>query len=836
MANRVLSVIQPGGNIGTKYSIRSTGIRCFPQDPEHPVQWQVGIQITNAAEGCCKFVRHASGNTRYYTIRISCSDIHDYWDGLTISFQVPLDDDIEDYFVSDSTRIQIYNLSGSFGLGYKDMRTHSGLPLSTLKKGEIYVAQYNGSSDEWIVYDTIKIGTDYTTTITNGNYLVPTGNAVYDYVNSLIGTVADSIVDGGTLVPNSNSVYDYVNGMIGTEANSIVDGGTLVPNSNAVYDYVNSMISQRWEVVVCGADADEIPKDAEYKSGNTTITGTRPASADTMYKIYMVRHDHSVDSTNPSGSSGTAKEIYDEWITISTIRGSGANQHITYFWEKIGNTDIDTADIAIKIADSIIGSIADHTVNEPTGIGTVYVGEHNHSIYIPEIEVKGEITPGGTIDISDHDGLDGYNHYTPSVTISSFTPSGSVASTFIGTVENVAFSGTMSTITMSTYNVPVNANTGDAHLTIEREHHILDEVSVRPIGTIGTTRTGFISVELDDGSHSHTMPSVQVSIATIDFTNNSSVIISTNNGLDVNINAEVTDGPGENLIPIPVDIKIGTQATYILSTGGEHNHLGTLNVTAIATLSNVGSASVYSVENEILTLTPSVPPISTAEVTISQQPISIGNAGDHSHTVNRYTDAEVTYDFKYYKLGGTTNAHSHSITGTYAGLIGTTVSSNTGSNPHTHQYKLSGSDIAQTLSVSLSTIYMSGVIPHTHTVGTITMKSEYTPAGMLTQSQTIEVEPNTPAFDLNDQDGRTDGNIRPAGSSLSVNGRVSSTFAGTEVRPTANGKKVFFGFIGTRTPVTSYGEITGETADATIGTKTVTVGVISTTLAHAQRQ
>ena len=783
MANTVLSVIQPGGSIGTKYNIRSTGIRCFLQDEAEPVQWPSGGEtVRKPADGCSKYIKHWNTTAQAYDyfIGITCSGIKEYFNGLTLSIQIPIgDDSTPNYTVRDDTTLQMYPSSSNniSPLGYRNIRTHSGLPLSTLKKGEIYVMQYYYIDDNtrgWIVYDTIKIGTDADATITSNNYLVPTGGAVYNYVNS--------------------------------------------------------MISQRWDIVVCNNVPAEIPQGAVYYGGGDEgTTGELQASEDTMYKIYLVRHIHSV---NPDNVSGTARETYDEWITVKQIR----NSYVSYLWEKIGNTDIDTTDIATQIADSIIGSIADHTVNEPTGIGTVYVGEHRHSIDIG-FSAEGEITPKGTIDISTQE-EHGYITYEPKVTISSFTPSGSVASTFIGTVENVAFIGTMSTITMSTYNVPVNANNGNASLSIEEWHHE-GGVSVRPIGTIGTTRTEFITVDLRDGNHNHTMPSVQVSIATIDFTNNSSVITSTNSGLDVSIIADTGDGNGTETIPIPVDIKIGTQATYKLSEDGGHSHLGTLiNVTAIATLSDVGSASVYSVENEILTLTPSVPPISTAEVTISQQPISISNAGNHSHTVNQDTPAEVTYDFEYYKFSGTTGSHSHSITGTYAGLIGTTVSSNTGSTTHTHQYKLFGSAIAETLSVSLSTIYMSGVIPHTHTVGTIIMKSEYTPKGMLTQSQTIGELSDANIINLDDPDGRTDGNpeVRPTGSSLSVNGRVSSTFTGTEVRPTANGEKVYFGFIGTTAPVYSSGQITGYyTGNETIGTKTVTVGMISTTLVHGQR-
>ena len=72
---------------------------------------------------------------------------------------------------------------------------------------------------------------------------------------------------------------------------------------------------------VC-TQASDTPYGVTWKSGGTTITGTLAASADTMYKIYLVPQD------NAQG------DYYDEYITVNP---SGT----TYNWEKFGSTQID---------------------------------------------------------------------------------------------------------------------------------------------------------------------------------------------------------------------------------------------------------------------------------------------------------------------------------------------------------------------------------------------------------------------------------------------------------------------------------------------------------------
>ena len=77
---------------------------------------------------------------------------------------------------------------------------------------------------------------------------------------------------------------------------------------------------------IVSTSAANTPKDVTWDNAGTTITGTLVASADTMYKIYLVP---SVNGT---------KDIFDEYITVNT---SGS----TYVWEMFGNTDVHLDDL-----------------------------------------------------------------------------------------------------------------------------------------------------------------------------------------------------------------------------------------------------------------------------------------------------------------------------------------------------------------------------------------------------------------------------------------------------------------------------------------------------------
>lgn len=76
--------------------------------------------------------------------------------------------------------------------------------------------------------------------------------------------------------------------------------------------------------VIISTDAATTPAGVKWMDGQTEVTGTLAASADTWHKIYLV----------PSGSG---KDSYQEYITLRT----GTAPSYTYSWEKLGNTSVD---------------------------------------------------------------------------------------------------------------------------------------------------------------------------------------------------------------------------------------------------------------------------------------------------------------------------------------------------------------------------------------------------------------------------------------------------------------------------------------------------------------
>ena len=96
-------------------------------------------------------------------------------------------------------------------------------------------------------------------------------------------------------------------------ATEVTGGGEALPTAEAVKSYVTSQVGQihSFDVVI----------DPAGTANGPSVT----ASADTMYKIYMV-----ADGKASAGS-------YIEWITIR----SGSEGAYTYAWEKIGSTQTD---------------------------------------------------------------------------------------------------------------------------------------------------------------------------------------------------------------------------------------------------------------------------------------------------------------------------------------------------------------------------------------------------------------------------------------------------------------------------------------------------------------
>ena len=170
---------------------------------------------------------------------------------------------------------------------------------------------------------------------------------------------------------------------------------------------------------VLSTNAATTPYGVKWMDGETEITGTLVASADTVKKIYLV------PAKNPSAQDDN---IYDEYLTLKINN--------EYNWEKIGSTKIDLSglgDLAWK--DSASGSYTPiGEVSQPS-----FTGE--------ELTSSGSYTPSGDITIEVGSGV---ANYTPSGAIT--TPSISIATagstTSVGSVTNTgtlpSFSATVS--------------------------------------------------------------------------------------------------------------------------------------------------------------------------------------------------------------------------------------------------------------------------------------------------------------------------------------------------------------------------------------------------------
>ena len=187
-----------------------------------------------------------------------------------------------------------------------------------------------------------------------------------------------------------------------------------LPGSNEPYDIkdaeARSAIANMhtFNYSIC-TQASDTPYGVQWDNGGTTVTGTLAASADTMYKIYLVPQN------NATG------DYYDEYLTVNP---SGS----TYSWEKFGSTqaDIDNlGDLAYKdtasgtytpagsnASSSVTFNTSGHTANAIVGLPSSTVPKAvgntsklvTTSKYVAESEHAGAALPSfqmGTGDASE---------------------------------------------------------------------------------------------------------------------------------------------------------------------------------------------------------------------------------------------------------------------------------------------------------------------------------------------------------------------------------------------------------------------------------------------------
>lgn len=256
--------------------------------------------------------------------------------------------------------------------------------------------------------------------------------------------------------------------------------GTGLIDAAAVKSYVDSQVGQvhSFDVVI----------DAAGTAAGPSVT----ASADTMYKIYMVPDEQA--------SAGA----YIEWITIR----SGAKGAYTYAWEKIGSTktdlsgyvsneikiaglqlnkDITVAELqnalglkAFAYADKGTATVAAQTVQGVKATGTSTGSITGAMAYTAtNIESTGKVTAAGSVTGDAIKGgsiavtlKDAEAATAATVTTEAYKPAGSVNSSFVADADNgVAIAGTVSkptaTVTPATATVQEMKTTGTAYSITE---------------------------------------------------------------------------------------------------------------------------------------------------------------------------------------------------------------------------------------------------------------------------------------------------------------------------------------------------------------------------------
>lgn len=294
------------------------------------------------------------------------------------------------------------------------------------------------------------------------------------------------------------------------------DISTLQGDVSALQSAVDQLNS--FEYTVC-TNAANTP--AGVKWGSPQITGTLVASADTMYKIYLV------PSENAQG------DVYDEYITVKN--------GTTYSWEKLGDTSVnldalgemaycDTASVSYTPAGS---------VEQPTFTGdsqTVTV-KNSGAVAVTISKATGgtaNYTPEGTVSQPTFTGTAGSLEGTATISASSvqitidadqemgpnYTPAGTVTQpTFSGTAKSIkgAFSGTQGSVSVSgTPNGSVSLATGTG----------TGFTTITPAGsiTVGADKTGGQVVKTVTGStgsiatfgSAGTLPTLTTSVGTGD--------------------------------------------------------------------------------------------------------------------------------------------------------------------------------------------------------------------------------------------------------------------------------------------------------------------------------
>lgn len=379
--------------------------------------------------------------------------------------------------------------------------------------------------------------------------------------------------------------------------------------SGSVYDLVDQGARDlidainNWEYVVCTSAANT-PKDVQWISGSTTITGTLVAASTTMYKIYLVP------------SSNSTNDIYDEYVTVNP---SGT----TYKWEMFGNTALPDMTQYLKNKSGHSGGTAGNLAykDSASGSGTVAVPKTFTTTITPaakNVSVSGTTT--GSVNVTKSavtvsKASSGTATYTPAGTngsssvsgTCSVTPSGSISKgtgtanyTPEGTVAaptiSVATAGSTTTIKNPTSKTVVtDMSVADPSSTTATGELVYCSVSGTKLSlkkfvetTGASITTSNVTVKNGDASYSASAPAFTGTGAELKFTGSAS-----SGTISGTAAAQKFTGTGARLV---TDSEVATDASFtgasMTSTGSYTPAAGTASTTIATTENKTVSVTV----------------------------------------------------------------------------------------------------------------------------------------------------------------------------------------------------------------------------------------------------
>ena len=210
-----------------------------------------------------------------------------------------------------------------------------------------------------------------------------------------------------------------------------------------------------WDYVLA-VDAATTPYGVEWEDGSgTTITGTLVASADVMYKIYLVQ------------SENGGNDIYDEYVSIKTeVTPVTDPPTYNYNWEMFGNTKLPDMTQYVKNKTGHEGGTAgDLAYKDTASANYTPAGTINAQAFTgtqATIEVEG--TPEGTINSQAFTGDEATVNVTGTAAAQVFTgnpvnytPAGTISGADVTvsktSINSVTSPGTLPSATMPTYTV-----------------------------------------------------------------------------------------------------------------------------------------------------------------------------------------------------------------------------------------------------------------------------------------------------------------------------------------------------------------------------------------------